>query len=62
MLPTAARLATVRPLTASNMHNPLKRVAANFAGWSVAFTLFMGWPLGVIAYENTFHGPDSSKR
>lgn len=58
MIPTAARLATVKPLSRT-FESPAKRVAANFVEWSIYFSTFMGWTLGVSCYEEKFHGPTS---
>jgi hypothetical protein len=58
MIPTAARLATVKPLSRTfHFQSPVKRVAVNFAGWAVCFSVFMGWSLGVQLYEEKVNGP-----
>ncbi len=60
MIPTAARFATVKPLTRSfQFQSPVKRVASNFTGWAACFSVFMGWSLAVQVYEEKVNGPDT---
>lgn len=53
MMPTAARLASasVKPLS-NSFQGSGSRLATNFAGWGLALGVFLGWPMGIAAYEN----------
>jgi hypothetical protein len=56
MISSTPALRATSSLSKHVYQNSVARVGANFVGWSIVFSAFMGWPLLVQAYEYKVYG------